>query len=321
MQPEPADRAGVRRHRREGRADRPAQRLARPAADACWSGRSPRSKRPCPPALTARSCWSRARTRLEELIAKYHTLAQARFYVEHLGADFADYEREHETYRRSGAAPSQIAGGMGPLPGHRPRLPAQLPVRARRHRRRARPGRPGGQHDEVSRRPAAGRPQSGRRALRRRAAAVRQPHDLPAPAAPRSPPTGARFKAVTMAKARADRRPGAPCRQRPVHRPAHAHFGASTRSRSARRTRRSRRAASSSRPASARPRGSRASSPARSPSPARSAGRPRRAYSAQAWDCDRAALRGARAVSEPHLAGQLVLRRTRQDRTAQRCAR
>src|SRR4029077_11845880 len=28
----------------------------------------------------------------------YHTLAQARFYVEHLGADFTDYAREHETY-------------------------------------------------------------------------------------------------------------------------------------------------------------------------------------------------------------------------------
>jgi NAD kinase len=38
------------------------------------------------------------RTRLEELIAKYHTAAQARFYVEHLGADFVDYEREHKTY-------------------------------------------------------------------------------------------------------------------------------------------------------------------------------------------------------------------------------
>lgn len=38
------------------------------------------------------------KTRLEELIEKYHTAAQARFYIEHLGADFADYEREHRTY-------------------------------------------------------------------------------------------------------------------------------------------------------------------------------------------------------------------------------
>lgn len=38
------------------------------------------------------------RTRLEELVARYHTLAQARFYIEHLGADFSDYVREHEMY-------------------------------------------------------------------------------------------------------------------------------------------------------------------------------------------------------------------------------
>lgn len=38
------------------------------------------------------------RTRLEELLARHHTAAQARFYVEHLGADFGDYEREHEAY-------------------------------------------------------------------------------------------------------------------------------------------------------------------------------------------------------------------------------
>src|SRR5437868_1789291 len=38
------------------------------------------------------------RTRLQELIARFNTIAQARFYVQHLGADFADYELEHETY-------------------------------------------------------------------------------------------------------------------------------------------------------------------------------------------------------------------------------
>ncbi|MGY3588584.1 NAD kinase [Bradyrhizobium sp. USDA 4341] len=38
------------------------------------------------------------KTRLEELIAKYLTAAQARFYVEHLGADFSDYQREHDVY-------------------------------------------------------------------------------------------------------------------------------------------------------------------------------------------------------------------------------
>jgi len=47
------------------------------------------------------------KTRLEELIARHHTVAQARFYVEHLGADFSDYQREHDAYigaRRTVAA-------------------------------------------------------------------------------------------------------------------------------------------------------------------------------------------------------------------------
>lgn len=37
-------------------------------------------------------------TRIEDLIARFHTLDQARFYVEHLGADFSDYVTEHENY-------------------------------------------------------------------------------------------------------------------------------------------------------------------------------------------------------------------------------
>ena len=38
------------------------------------------------------------KTRLEELIARHHTAAQAKFYVEHLGGDYGEYEREHEAY-------------------------------------------------------------------------------------------------------------------------------------------------------------------------------------------------------------------------------
>lgn len=41
------------------------------------------------------------RTRLEELVARHHTLAQARFYLEHLGADFADYLTENAAYAAS----------------------------------------------------------------------------------------------------------------------------------------------------------------------------------------------------------------------------
>jgi NAD kinase len=41
------------------------------------------------------------RTRLEELVARHNTLGQARFVVEHLGADFGDYLAENEAYSRS----------------------------------------------------------------------------------------------------------------------------------------------------------------------------------------------------------------------------
>lgn len=40
------------------------------------------------------------RTRLDELIARFNTEQQARFYVEHLGADFSDYQSEDRTYKR-----------------------------------------------------------------------------------------------------------------------------------------------------------------------------------------------------------------------------
>ena len=43
----------------------------------------------------------RRRTRLEELKRRYNTIEQARFYVEHLGADFNDYIEEHENYYRA----------------------------------------------------------------------------------------------------------------------------------------------------------------------------------------------------------------------------
>lgn len=48
-------------------------------------------------------------TRLEELVARFHTLAQAKFYVEHLGADFSDYEREHAAYAE---AKQQVLGTL-----------------------------------------------------------------------------------------------------------------------------------------------------------------------------------------------------------------
>lgn len=41
------------------------------------------------------------RTRLEELIDRFNTKGQARFYIEHSGGDFSEYEQEYDAYRRS----------------------------------------------------------------------------------------------------------------------------------------------------------------------------------------------------------------------------
>jgi NAD kinase len=38
------------------------------------------------------------RTRLEELVERFNTRQQAKFYIEHMGLDFFDYEQEHEVY-------------------------------------------------------------------------------------------------------------------------------------------------------------------------------------------------------------------------------
>lgn len=41
------------------------------------------------------------KTRLQELIERFNTKAQAKFYIEHAGANFADYEEEDFEYQRS----------------------------------------------------------------------------------------------------------------------------------------------------------------------------------------------------------------------------
>jgi NAD kinase len=40
-------------------------------------------------------------TRLAELVVRFNTVSQARFYIEHQGADFADYLHEDETYHHA----------------------------------------------------------------------------------------------------------------------------------------------------------------------------------------------------------------------------
>jgi hypothetical protein len=55
------------------------------------------------------------KTRLDELISRFNTESQARFYVEHLGADFSDYKREHEKYKASVQDAQRLLSRFGRL--------------------------------------------------------------------------------------------------------------------------------------------------------------------------------------------------------------
>jgi NAD kinase len=52
-------------------------------------------------------------TRLDELVARFNTVQQVQFYVEHLGADFSDYLAEHRHYRSAVAEAERILRALG----------------------------------------------------------------------------------------------------------------------------------------------------------------------------------------------------------------
>jgi NAD kinase len=52
-------------------------------------------------------------TRLDELVARFNTVQQVQFYVEHLGADFSDYLEEHRNYRAAVAETDGVLRGFG----------------------------------------------------------------------------------------------------------------------------------------------------------------------------------------------------------------
>lgn len=53
------------------------------------------------------------KTRLEEVITKFNTLDQAKFYVESLGGDFTDYQIEDQVYKHAISKTEQILKNMG----------------------------------------------------------------------------------------------------------------------------------------------------------------------------------------------------------------
>jgi NAD kinase len=54
-------------------------------------------------------------TRLAELVQRFNTEDQARFYIEHLGADFTDYQVEDGTYRQQVRIVATMLGALGRL--------------------------------------------------------------------------------------------------------------------------------------------------------------------------------------------------------------
>src|SRR5258705_7913142 len=52
-------------------------------------------------------------TRLAELVVRFNTVSQARFYIEHQGADFRDYLKEDETYHHALVEAERTLAGIG----------------------------------------------------------------------------------------------------------------------------------------------------------------------------------------------------------------
>jgi len=52
-------------------------------------------------------------TRLAELVIRFNTVTQARFYIEHQGADFADYLREDQVYHAARVQAERILAELG----------------------------------------------------------------------------------------------------------------------------------------------------------------------------------------------------------------
>ncbi len=172
---QPADRPGLRRHRRRRQSGSGSSICPRPAAGTAGQAEeTPRGRQ-----RRSQDCPGDAKDPARGPDRQIPHPAQAKFYVEHLGADFSDYQREHDVYMAAETAHCAGPRTMGTLPGDGPRLPAEFHLRPRRHRDRAGSGRRGRQHHEVPRWPSTDRRQSRRRPLRRRAACRSSPPTCP----------------------------------------------------------------------------------------------------------------------------------------------
>ena len=53
------------------------------------------------------------KTRLEQMVVRYNTIGQAKFFIDHSGGDFGDYELEHKTYTAAATAAEEVLARFG----------------------------------------------------------------------------------------------------------------------------------------------------------------------------------------------------------------
>jgi NAD kinase len=68
-----------------------------------------------PPQFERKIVLVKRQSRLEELIVRFNSVNQARFYIEHLGADFSDYQAEHTQYTQAIAQTTLVLQEVGRL--------------------------------------------------------------------------------------------------------------------------------------------------------------------------------------------------------------
>jgi NAD kinase len=68
-----------------------------------------------PPLTEAKIILVKRRSRLDDLVTRFNSAAQAKFYIEHQGADFSDYQQEHEEYTAAIAQAAEALETVGRL--------------------------------------------------------------------------------------------------------------------------------------------------------------------------------------------------------------
>ena len=113
------------------------------------------------------------KSRLEDLLVRFNSASQAKFYIEHLGADFSDYQHEHDRYQQALANATKILQELRQAACVGSGLPAQFSVWSGRPGGSDLAGWSGGEHPQIPGRAALDRGQPRSAALGRDLAAFK----------------------------------------------------------------------------------------------------------------------------------------------------